>query len=161
MDLNNKRKRYVKIDQNTESEKFLHCQMEWKMTWKMTLMNQGSNLKRRILNILIPEANIHVIDDRVENPEDSVEESQEDRVDVLEAKEKPEGQSKEKEKRKGKEKAKGKEEAKKVEVTLNWWKKASPHPKNNIIFLPRWLILFLIITHLLMYFLLLRISIHC
>ena len=137
MDLNNKRKRYVKIDQNTESEKLLHCQMEWKVTWKMTLMNQGSNLKRRILNILIPEANIHVIDDRVENLEDSEEESQEDRVDVPEAKEKLEGQSKEKEKRKGKEKGKGKEKAKKVEVTLNWWKKASPHPKNNVIFLPR------------------------
>ena len=38
---------------------------------------------------------------------------------------KPKGQSEEKEKRKGKEKAK------KVEVPLNWRKKASPHPKEQ------------------------------
>ena len=60
-------------------------------------------------NILIPEANIHVIKDRGENPEDSEEESQEYRADVPEAKEKPKGQSKEKEKGKGMEKGKGKE----------------------------------------------------
>ena len=37
-------------------------------------------------NILIPEAKIHVIEDREGNPEDSKEESQEDRADVPEAK---------------------------------------------------------------------------
>ena len=42
-------------------------------------------------NILIPEANIHVIKDRGKNPEDSEEESQEDRGDVPEAKEKGKG----------------------------------------------------------------------
>ena len=70
-------------------------------------------------NILTPEANIHVTEDRGENPEDTEEESQEDRMNVPKAKEKPKRTSKEKEKRKGKEKGKGKEKAKKVEVTLN------------------------------------------
>ena len=37
-------------------------------------------------NILIPEAKIHVIEDREGNPEGSKEESQEDRADVPEAK---------------------------------------------------------------------------
>ena len=36
--------------------------------------------------ILIPEANIHVIEDRGGDPDDSEEDSQEDRVDVPEAK---------------------------------------------------------------------------
>ena len=67
------------------------------------------------------KANIHVI----RNPEDSKEESQEDRTDVPEAKEKPKGQSKEKEK------WKRKQEGKKVEVPLIWQKKASPHPKRQ------------------------------
>ena len=66
----------------------------------------------QLKSIVMPEANIHVIEDRGENPEDSEEESQEDRVDVPEAKEKPKGQSKEKEK------GKGKEKALKVEVPL-------------------------------------------
>ena len=69
---------------------------------------------------MIPEANVQVIEDREEYPEES---------------EKPKGQSKEKEKRKRKEKGKGKEKAKKFEVPLNWWRKASPKP--NVIFLPR------------------------
>ena len=51
--------------------------------------------------------NIYVMKDRVKNPEDNAEKSQEDKVDVLEAKEKLKGKSKEKEKRKGKEKGKG------------------------------------------------------
>ena len=65
-------------------------------------------------HILIPEANVQVIEDRVENPEDSEEESQEGRFDVPEANEKAKGQSK------GKEKRKGKGKVKKVEVLLNW-----------------------------------------
>ena len=51
--------------------------------------------------------NIYVMEDRVKNPEDNEEKSQEDKVDILEAKEKLKGKSKEKEKRKGKEKGKG------------------------------------------------------
>ena len=41
--------------------------------------------------ILILETNIHVNEDREENPEDNEEESPEDRVDIPEAKEKPKG----------------------------------------------------------------------
>ena len=119
--------------------------MEWKETWKMTLMNNSdtefvfkkedsekdsiSNYQPK--NIFITEVNIHVIDDRGENPEDSEVESQEDRDDAPEANEKPKEQKKEKEKEKEKEKGKVKEKAKKVEVPLNWQKKASPRPKRQ------------------------------
>ena len=51
--------------------------------------------------------NIYVMEDRVKNPEDNEEKSQEDKVNILEAKEKLTEKSKEKETRKGKEKGKG------------------------------------------------------
>ena len=51
--------------------------------------------------------NIYVMEDRVKNPEDNEEKSQEDKVNILEAKEKLKEKSKEKETRKGKEKGKG------------------------------------------------------
>ena len=113
--------------------------MEWKGTWKIPLMNDSdtefvfkkedsekdSVSNHQPKNILITEANIHVIDYRRKNSEDSEVESQKDRVDVLETKEKPKEQSKKR--RRGRQKKK----AKKVEVPLNWQKKASPHPKRQ------------------------------
>ena len=51
--------------------------------------------------------NIYVMEDRVKNPEDNEEKSQEDKVNILEAKEKLKEKSKDKETRKGKEKGKG------------------------------------------------------
>ena len=51
--------------------------------------------------------NIYVMEDRVKNPEDNEEKSQEDKVNILESKEKLKEKSKEKETRKGKEKGKG------------------------------------------------------
>ena len=82
--------------------------MEWKETWKITLISDSdtefvfkkedsekdSVSNHQPKNILITEANIHVIDYRRKNPEDSEVESQKDRVDVLETKEKPKGESK-------------------------------------------------------------------
>ena len=82
--------------------------MEWKETWKITLINDSDtefvfkkedSEKDRVSNyqpknILITETNIHVIDYWGKNPADSEAESQKDRADALETKEKPKGQSK-------------------------------------------------------------------
>ena len=90
--------------------------MEWKETWKITLINDSdtefvfkkedsekdSVSNHQPKNILITEANIHVIDYRRKNPEDSEVESQKDRVDVLETKEKPKGESKKRRRRRQK-----------------------------------------------------------
>ena len=93
----------MKIDQNTGSEKIfaLLDRVESNLVNEIDeLMNDSDtefvfekeNFEKddvsddQTKNILIPEANIHVIEDQVENPEDSEEESQEDGDNVPEAK---------------------------------------------------------------------------
>ena len=53
-------------------------------------------------NILIPGANIHIIEGQGRNPDGSEEKSQEGRADIPKAKEKPKGQSKKRRKKKEK-----------------------------------------------------------
>ena len=142
MDVNNQRKKYLKSDQNTGSENIftlldgmksdLEDEIDELMNYSDTefVFEKENSGKADVSddqpkNILISGANIHVIEDRGENPEDSEWESQEDRVDVPEAKDKPKWQSNKKEK------GKGKEKVKKVEVPLNWRKKISPQPKRQ------------------------------
>ena len=65
----------------------------------------------QLKNILISEANLHVIQDWGGKEEKkNGEESKKDRVDAPEAEERPKGESKEKEKEKGKKKGKWKVE---------------------------------------------------
>ena len=93
----------MKIDQNTGSEKIfaLLDRVESNLVNEIDELMNDSDTEfifekedfekddvsdDQTKNILIPEANIHVIEDKVENPEVSEEESQEDRDNVPEAK---------------------------------------------------------------------------
>ena len=83
--------------------------------------------------ILIPEVNIHVIEDRGGGGIQKTVRKRVKKTELMSLKQKykPKGQSKEKEKGKGNEKEKGIEKVKKVEVPWNWQKNASPHPKRK------------------------------
>ena len=121
MDLNNKRKKYVRIDRNTRSEEIFALLAEVSSDQEDNidnLMNDSDaefivhkNLDNDIdsddepLSVLIPEANIHVV--KSSTPEANMEES-----NVVYEKER-----KQKSKRKGKEKA-----TKKKSVEFNWKK---------------------------------------
>ena len=123
MDLNNKRKKYVRIDRNTRSEEIFALLDEVNSDQEEdidNLMNDSDtefivdeNLDNDIdsddepLSVLIPEANIHVV--KSSTAETNMEES-----NVVCEKE-----SKQKSKRKGKEKA-----TKRKSVDFNWEKKA-------------------------------------
>ena len=122
MDLNNKRKKYVRIDRNTRSEEIFALLDEVNSDQEEdieNLMNNSDtefivdeNLDNDIdsddepLSVLIPEANIHVV--KSSTAEANMEES-----NVVCEKE-----SKQKSKRKGKEKA-----TKKKSVDFNWKKR--------------------------------------
>ena len=121
MDLNNKRKKYARIDRNTRSEEIFAVLDEINSDQEEdidNLMNDSEteftvdeNLDNEIdsddepLSVLIPEANIHVV--KISTAEENMEES-----NVVCKKE-----SKQKSKRKGKEKA-----TKKKSVDFNWKK---------------------------------------
>ena len=132
----------MKIDQNTENEKIfalldevesdleddldeLMNDSDTEFVFEQEDPEKDDSFDDRPKNILIPEANIHFIEDQEKNLENSKEESQEDRVSAPAAKEKPKGQSKEKKK------GKGEEKTKKVKIPLNWKKRVSPHPKQQ------------------------------
>ena len=93
MNLNNKRKKYVKIDQNTDRESDLEDGIDKLMNDSDTeFVFEKSDSEKddfsndQLKNILITEVKIHVIENRGENPDDREEESQEGRVDVPKAK---------------------------------------------------------------------------
>ena len=121
MDLNNKRKKYARIDRNTRSEKIFALLDEVNsdqeddidnlMSDSETEFTVDENLDNEIdpddepLSVLMPEANIHVV--KISTAEANMEES-----NVVCEKE-----SKQKSKRKGKEKG-----TKKKSVDFNWKK---------------------------------------